>query len=397
MMFEIANAIWETTISALSEWYVLLIILFAIVGIYGTAKHNKAIPSLWAMINALILVMGAIYIEPLIFGGLHYELWSLEFILTSIFGIAYGILNMFFIINIVQNGQLHEKNPKRKSKNAGMVAGIFCIIAVGILLMPVAIGSYVETETIDNIITVQGSYGTGEPLGLYSGSLNVSEIFADIMPASATDNPLGWDSNNDSVFWGYKDEGIASERDGQYYGNYFTYSGNNTYIGNVNSSTLPPATYDAYRYLYMPLNISTGELAEFDFVRIHTNIDQTEINSFALTVITNPYSTNSIYTETIDNDTEIAIIDYGYKTLLKAYPNGTVWLKISGTGDFIAEDSEIFTVNIEANTLDPEDYLFGSQYTDSTVWIITVLIMDFVYVVAVIFATPWIDAVIDKN
>lgn len=279
--------------------------------------------------------------------------------------------------------------------NKQTINGILAILSVFVLIIPIALNSYVEAETIDNIISVQGSYGIGTQFEIYSG--NVSENFETLFPITSTDNPLGYDSDNDSVLYGYMDEGVFSERDGQYYGNYLTYTGNGTYLANINGSNLPPSTYDAFRRYYIPYNINAGELAEFDFVRIHTDINQTNINQIGLIIATGIYSTHSLYGQAIDSDTEIITISQTYKDIFNNNPNGSVWIVFSGNDEAFISESETFSVSVEANTLNPSDYLLGFEYSDFTIWIILIMAMDVFYLFVVIFANPVIDINFDKK
>lgn len=274
---------------------------------------------------------------------------------------------------------------------------ILALLSVLVLIIPIATANYIEEQTVTNIITVQGSYGTGTQFEIYEPDDNVSVAFDDIMQITASDNPLGFDANNDSVFWAIGTDGVYQERDGEYIGNYLTYTGNGTYLANVNGSHLPISTYDGYRRFYVPLNVSCGELADFDFVRIHTDIDQTEIQSIGLVYQTFSHITNTLYMDDVDSDTGIIPITQTYKSVMDSYPNGTVWLVFFGNGDSFATDSETFSFSVEANTLEPDDYVFGAEFSDFTIWALMMLSLDVFYAFVIIFANPYIDIKYDKN
>jgi len=100
--------LWETTIDLISIWYYIVILAFMIVGIYGTWKHEDAVPVLWAVSMSVILFVYSTVLEPLVFGYQYYAIYSLEWFMTAIFGILFALLNITYGYNILTEGTVIE-------------------------------------------------------------------------------------------------------------------------------------------------------------------------------------------------------------------------------------------------------------------------------------------------
>ena len=83
------------------------------------------------------------------------------------------------------------------------MSGILAVLSVLVLIIPIAVSGYVHEAEIQNVIDVQGEYTIGEFGELYNGDNNVSVEYETYFPFDST-NPLGWDSNNDTAFQGFK-------------------------------------------------------------------------------------------------------------------------------------------------------------------------------------------------
>lgn len=274
---------------------------------------------------------------------------------------------------------------------------ILAFLSVITLLIPVAVSGYVEEKTITQYVAVQGMYPSGDTFGLYDGAENITELMDPYSVAQfPNDDPLGWDSNNDTAFYGWKSSGIYDTRDSVYYGNYITYTGSGEHTMSVDWADMPVATYNSVRYLMIPLNITNEELADYDFARISIDIldDQVDYRIYYTTTGTTLAQINP---QDIDNNTALYPITYDVRNSLGFYPNETVFLGIVATGTQFNEDQVSFTWKLEGISLDPEDKVFGSEFTDTTIWISIMMFLDSVYLVAVIFANPMIDLKVDKK
>ena len=100
--------IWEINLDLISVWYWLYIAVIGFVGAYGSWKHGKAVPIMWAGIMAFIMYCYANVLEPLIFGYQYYDIYSFEWILTSVFGILFVVLTSTFMWNIWNYGSVIE-------------------------------------------------------------------------------------------------------------------------------------------------------------------------------------------------------------------------------------------------------------------------------------------------
>lgn len=273
-----------------------------------------------------------------------------------------------------------------------VINGIFALLSVLALLIPFGVSQYAETQTVENILIHESDYTTGTTFGLYDGSENMTELITGL-----NDFPfhteLGWESNNDTIFQGYESGG----HDGIYFANYNTYTGSGEHTIIVNWSDVPESTYESVRYLYIPLNITTSELAEFDFVRIHSDFNKSDGADIRLVYQYSDSGLFSIYPTVLDSETDIYVLTLAGKNLMNAYPNGTVFLTFAGLDDEFVETQTTWDWMIEANALESEDMIFGSEFTDIAVFSIIVLCLDFLYIWIIVFANPVIDLKIDKG
>lgn len=379
-----------------NNWYWLVMALFSIVGLLASWRHDKALPALWGVTMSVVLYIGAPALEPILFGFQYYEPYTFEWILTGTFTVCFTLLNASFLYYALKYGHIHEKNTSRKKSNA--MTGFISVAAVLMLAMPVAVAGYVQETTVTNVLTVQGSYGTGDQFLINDGAYNTSELFDSVTPATVGDQVLGYDADPDTAFLGYLSTGIYSTRDRVYYGDYITYVGNGSYIVTPEWQDVSYTDFPSVRYMYIPLNITNQELAEFDFVRLHSSItDFGEGVNVGLSFQSDIGQLTDLLTYPIDDDTAVAIVDYSIKSQITSIPDGTVWIVIWGSGDAFDETQTEFTLAVEANTLIPADFAFGYEYSDMTVWIMVMMLLDVIYLAAVVFATPWIDAKIDKS
>ena len=275
--------------------------------------------------------------------------------------------------------------------------GVLAVLSILILIIPIAMAGYMQEKTISNVISVQGTYGIGDTFGLYSGSQNMSELFSEYTPANAYDQQIGFDANNDTIFYGYKSSGSINLRDGMYLGNYNTYIGAGEHTIAPVWADFPQITYDSLRQIYIPLNITTSELSEYDFIRIHTDMDKTNNADVRLYFEESNTGLLQINPLPIDNETDLFVLDVPYKNWLNWYPNGTVYLVFTGTGDNFVETQTSFNWMVEGNILNPTDYAFGSEFTDTTIWMLIMTGLIGFYTFVLVFANPVIDIKIDNK
>ena len=276
--------------------------------------------------------------------------------------------------------------------------GTLAMLSILILIIPISISGYIVEVQKTNIISVQGDYGIGETMGLYSGSDNVSEMFENYVPSYAWDSYVGFDANNETLFYGLKNSGSILLRDGLYFGNYNTYIGAGEHTFTPNWNDVDETTYNQLRQFYIPLNYTNEQVAEFDFIRIHSDIVKTN-GSFAR-LYYEESGTSILQIDAIapvDNETDLFVLQTSMKNVMNAYPDGKFYLSFVGIDDEFDETQSSFTWMVEANILEPSDYTFGSEYTDSAIWVMMVLGLDAFFLFVLIFANPMIDIKIDRS
>ena len=275
--------------------------------------------------------------------------------------------------------------------------GTLAMLSILVLIIPIAVSGYIVDIQRTNIISVQGDYGIGETMGLYSGSSNTSELFESYTPSWDWDGVIGYDANNDTLFYGHKSiGGILS--DGLYYGNYNTYIGAGEHTLTPDWNDLPESTYDSLRYFFIPLNYTNEQVAEFDFIRVHSDIEKA--NGSLVRLWYEESATSLLQFDSIapvDNETDLFVLDTSTKNIMNNYPDGTFYLSFFALNDNFDETQISFDWMVEGNTLVPSDYTFGSEYTDSAIWVMMVLGLDAFFLFVLIFANPMIDIKIDKN
>jgi len=274
--------------------------------------------------------------------------------------------------------------------NKETLNALLAILSIGILLLPVGVAGYMESAVETNILTVQASYTTGENYGLYDDISNVTELF-EASNSAISNDPIGWDLNNDTAFLGYKSSGIQSLRDNVYYGNYHTYVGAGVHSTVIDWTDIPYATYTSIRYIFTPLNITCEELANKDFLRVSSDIDKTDGAEVRI-YYDNQYGTmDQLNPTAVDADTDIISLSTGVKNILNQNPNGTVYIVFVAISDNFVETQTTFDWEIEGFELEPEDHIFGAEWTDTAIWVLIIMALNTIYIVAVIFANPAID------
>ena len=100
--------IWSIDLSNVSLWYYLIIGLIIIVGIIGAWIHDSAIPITWGVLMSCILFFGSTILEPLIFGYQYYDMYSFQWIMVSLFGVLFALINLTYGYNILTKGTVIE-------------------------------------------------------------------------------------------------------------------------------------------------------------------------------------------------------------------------------------------------------------------------------------------------
>lgn len=100
--------VWTVTLNALTIWYWVLICVILIACIIGAYLHGTFLPILWGGFVSAILYICAEALEPLIFGYQYYDMYSIPWILVSLFGILFFGVQITYLYNIVTKGTVIE-------------------------------------------------------------------------------------------------------------------------------------------------------------------------------------------------------------------------------------------------------------------------------------------------
>ena len=260
---------------------------------------------------------------------------------------------------------------------------LLTILAILIMVAPAAAVHEIDKSTETHIIAVEGLYTDGTDINI--GAVDQ----ADILAMSNADE-LGADANNDSALITYNSGATPHEA---YFGNYITYLGNGSYIITPDYTDNPETTFTYGQNLYIPLNLTTTEILNSDFLRLNYNSDQYYYIVFQNDLTDTIYKW---YPTTTANDTKVFIPYLSVKSNLGDSTDSNVYLWIGGNQGNTALDGEPVSVEfkLELFELDAEH---STAIEDTSLYFLIVGIADIVLIVAFIFTTQWIDVKVDKS
>lgn len=267
-------------------------------------------------------------------------------------------------------------------KSKSLASIIMMMVAIGVLIIPAAATYNIENYYTDHIIAVEGMYTSGTDI-----LVNEPITQADVL-SYAGGQVYGGDINNDSALIRYHSGFPPTEI---YFGDYVTYLGNGTYTITPDYTDNPDETVTTN--LLIELDITPGELATFDFARITHNDDDQHYY-----IVMKDNIVNTVYylglTPTT-NTTAVFIPTIYTKSTLNKSSESTVYLAIGhrqGNLDLVGEPVSI-DFGIEGFELQGSDVL---TWSDESVYIISILICDFILFSALLFSTDAVDIAWDK-
>lgn len=254
-------------------------------------------------------------------------------------------------------------------KIAGMIMALLVIV---ILFVPAYVGYEIEQRTVTHIQSIEGLYENGT-------------VISPVEPVDKThveslwfgETKTGADANNDSVY--VKFQGVNYV----YYSNFVSYIGNDTYTVTPNYTIHSlPATY---RQILIPLNITTHDMVEFDFIRLTTNSEHAWHD-----LIWNDGGDQWLLMDQIRNDTYMIINSVSTRGAFLTAPDGQMYLSFSG----LDITDAVFNFKLEGFNLDEEHQFF---WTDEHLYFGTIGIAFTVMLVCAVFTTNFVDIKFDKG
>lgn len=256
------------------------------------------------------------------------------------------------------------------SKIAGMIMALLVIV---VLFVPAYASYEIEQRTMTNILAVEGLYENGTVINTYEpvNQAHVESLyFGEIK--------MGAEANNDSFY--ARTQGV----------NYIQYTNFVTYTGNGNYSVTPNYTYHVLPYTQLfigvPLNITTHELAQYDFLRVTTD----SLHGFHDIVYRTSFGENHLFLDKVRNNTYMIINSLSTKSQLLSAPDENIYLIFAD----INKADLTFMFRAEGFDLDEQDRFF---WTDEHLWFGSVAVGFVIMLVSAIFTTNFVDIKFDRG
>jgi len=264
-----------------------------------------------------------------------------------------------------------NKSKSEKGFNKKIVGMVLAIMVIAILFIPAYASYEIEKRTVTNILTVEGLYENGtafETLEPVNQAHFESMFWGEIK--------TGESPNNDSVY--VKVQGLEYV----YYSNFVSYIGNGTYAVTPNYTI--HTTPFTLRWIAVPMNVTTHQLAEYDFLRLTTDSKHAWND-----LVYRYFGANYIYFDEIRNDTFMIINSLGTKSQLLSAPDEPVYIFFTGIDD----TDVVFNFKFEGFNLNDEHQFY---WQDEHLVFGSVGVSLSVMIMCALFTTNFIDVKFDK-
>lgn len=253
-----------------------------------------------------------------------------------------------------------------------VIRWVMAISVIAILFIPAVAVYEIEARTETHILSVEGLYTNGTVFSTYEpvDKIQIANMF------SAETVILDQD-NNDSYY--AKNNQIA-------YTNFVTYIGNGTYSVTPNYTIHHP--FVGNLEIAVPLNITTHELAEFDFIRLFSNDE----HSWRYIVFNHAFNgwKEYLWFEEIRADTHIMIMSLSIKNWLLSAPNENVYVVYNAINPTdITWNFKVIGFNL--------DTIHQFSWDDKQLYIVSLLIVAGIITPLAILSSKTIDLKLDKG
>lgn len=268
---------------------------------------------------------------------------------------------------------MNEKDNKK------LIRWILSLMVIVVLFIPAIAVYEIEARTETNVLAVEGLYTNGTVITTYEP---IDMIQVPKMYSGETITLT--QANNDSYY--IKDiVGFAFDIA---YTNFVSYVGNGTYNVAPNytiHTDVPPANVFE---IAIPLNITTHELAEFDFIRLYSNSEHT----WQELIFRTPFLGNHdrLYFDLVRNNTYIIVISLSTKTALLSAPDEMIYVLDSDL------DKTDVTWNFKVVGFNLDE-IHQFSWSDNQLYIVSLLIVSAILTPLAILSSKVIDLKIDKG
>jgi hypothetical protein len=262
-----------------------------------------------------------------------------------------------------------------KRKIFGAIMSIFVIV---LLFVPAYSTWYINDRWETQILTVEGLYENGTVFETYEpvDQTQIGRMW--------TDEEITADySNNDSYYMKIHDAGI--KRNKIAFTNFVAYigDGNYTVTPNYTIQTSPPVY--RWRGIGVPINVTSHELAEFDFLRLQTNDEHTA----KYLQFERSFGKQEVAFQEVRNNTYMLIMTLGLKTNLLSSPDVPVYLFWDGQTVTALDDTDVtWTFKFNAFVLDPEHQFF---WENEHLYILSLIPVGILWTFGLLLSTDIID------
>ena len=256
---------------------------------------------------------------------------------------------------------------------------LLMIICLAVIISPAMIISYAEMTNKTHILQIESEYVNGTSIGLSVVNQTTLESCYGIQTIIAESGSY------DSAFYGYRTTAPSYTKPSVEYMDAYTYIGNNTYDISFNNSNFE--TDYINEKLIVETDITLGEFAEYDFIRITTDAEIPIFIRFGLGV------DSMIEIEPIDtgDDTYLFIPDFNLKSSASSYPNATMYIEFLSNMDM---DETEFSMNAQGFNFTPAD---APTWDDEQIYVMVIIACDILMIIGFIFTTNFIDIKIDNS
>lgn len=254
---------------------------------------------------------------------------------------------------------------------------VMSLAVITILFIPAVAVYEIEGRTETHILAVEGLYANGTVFNPYEpvDKTQIASLY--------NIQTVNYNANNNDSYYAKKLSTVGFH---MAYTNFVTYTGNGTYAITPNYTIQPLIPTAFWLEIGIPLNVTTHELAQFDFIRLYSNSEHGFIDLFYDSI---GGGTHVYFTE-IRNNTYMLIMDLSLRTNLLSAPDKPVYILYTG----IDKTDVTFTQKVETYTLEGADVL---TWDDKQLYIVALLIVGAILTPLAIFSSKVIDIKIDKG
>jgi hypothetical protein len=266
---------------------------------------------------------------------------------------------------------------EKHERNVTIGKIVVALIAIGILFIPVYAVHAIEARAIDHALAIEGLYINGTAVDILDFDNDTFDVIETFYPAFGAN----YSTDEDSVCVYHGGSGYLD----LFYRDRATYVGNGTYDMSYNLSE-EGGTMQT-RKLFIPLELNATQWIEVDFIRIQSNWEYIPeivlIDGLSMSFIGDCVE--------VSTDNYIQINTIQTRTILADHPDCQMFLYYQAQTD---PDITEWSVKIQTETYTGADTL---TWTDETLYIITVLLCDILFIGAIVFASDPIDIVFDGS